>query len=652
MVNSGLSFAIMCITGLMCLVTLYYLVVVVVEIFKKQRKFKGDGIKGFATLILSMGLIGGIGYCLYYAPDILFLGSTWHMIEVIGPADLITAVISSCALLSVFYVYFVLSHFFPKENDKPFFMIIVLSILSGIGNSIIVFIINEALNRALSNNSDRYINFESRLYLYFLLGIALFTLSAMIVRKRLIAITAAVVYDKRVEIINKILKAPYFKYEALEDSKTYSALNNDPETVSGFVSMLVTGLTGIITMITCFIYLGTLNLYGMIFSILVILLTVGMFMKATKTAEKHFERNRDILELFFKNITDLVNGFKELHINARKREEFKEDMEKNCGLYRDTRMQGEYKYVGVGIFGEIMYFLVIGIAVFTFPIIFSNFEGSTLRNYTVVFLYMGGIVNQQIHIIPNLVRLTVSWKRIKQFISEISMIEDGHGPATDVIEEIAAAKDGQEIAIQFKDVGFHYKNKDGDNFGIGPINYEFKSGEIVFISGGNGSGKSTLAKLLTGLYKPDEGEIRINGQVADMKMLGSSFTTVYSNFYLFEKLYGVNHKDKQNEIQKYLKLLQIEDKVQITDGKFSTLKLSTGQRKRLALLVSYLEDKPVCLFDEWAADQDPEFRRFFYESLLPELRNRGKAVIAITHDDYYFNRADKHIKMDMGKISN
>jgi ABC-type siderophore export system fused ATPase/permease subunit len=133
------------------------------------------------------------------------------------------------------------------------------------------------------------------------------------------------------------------------------------------------------------------------------------------------------------------------------------------------------------------------------------------------------------------------------------------------------------------------------------------------------------------------------------KSLSENYTTIFSDFYLFDKLYGIEYEGKKEEIQRYLEVLQLDKKVKVEDGKFSTTKLSTGQKKRLALLVAYLEDKPIYLFDEWAADQDPEFRLFFYNALLTELRERGKCVIAITHDDQYFNLADKFIKMDMGK---
>lgn len=149
---------------------------------------------------------------------------------------------------------------------------------------------------------------------------------------------------------------------------------------------------------------------------------------------------------------------------------------------------------------------------------------------------------------------------------------------------------------------------------------------------------------------PSKGAITLNNNEVSDQTLREQFSTVFSDFYLFDKLYGIDYKGRENEIHQYLQLLQLDKKVEIVDGEFSTTKLSTGQKKRLALLVTYLEDRPIYLFDEWAADQDPEFRLFFYDTLLPNLKGRGKCVIAITHDDYYFNRADKVIKMELGRM--
>jgi len=198
----------------------------------------------------------------------------------------------------------------------------------------------------------------------------------------------------------------------------------------------------------------------------------------------------------------------------------------------------------------------------------------------------------------------------------------------------------------------NYIQGEETKFKVGPINYEFNSGEVIFITGGNGSGKSTFAKLLTGLYSPTSGSLIMNGNTVSPNILNEYYSAIFNDFFLFEKLYGVDYTEKENEIKNYLNILQLDEKVEVVNGQFSTTKLSTGQKKRLALLVSYLDDRPIYVFDEWTADQDPEFRLFFYSNLLPDLQNNGKCIIAVTHDDRYFSFADKVIKMDMGKIIN
>ncbi len=641
MFDNGLGFTMMLVSTIFVLVTTYYLFVLFKEIFTKKRTFQGNGVKGIKILLFSFVLLGGIGYCLYRAPYALY-NSTWALIDEFGPSSLMNAVKCLIVVIPMFFLYYMLSYFFVKKGDKPYFMIVVLSILSGIGNSMVIFVINAALSRVM-NDESRRAGVESGLYLFYILGIALFTVSAMVVRKKLIVITSEVVYDKRIQIINKLMQAPYDKFEALEDGNIHAALNNDTENVSGFVNAFVNGLTGVITLVTCFIYLATINFLGMVISVLVICGAVGAFLIASKNAEKMFEKNRDIQNTFFKYINDMLKGFKELYINKRKGKEFTNDIKKSCEDYRDTRVQAEFDFVGVSILGEILYIGVVGIVVFIFPLLFPNLQNNTLRNYVLVYLYMGGIVNQEIFLVPGVMRVLVSWRRINQFIKDISCIESNEKKADHKVQN-------SKFDIKVKDVVFQYKNENGEKFRVGPINCDFKSGEIIFISGGNGSGKSTLAKLITGLYTPDEGEISINGEKADQETLGSYFSAIFGDYYLFDKMYGIDYQSKTEEIRKYLKVLRIDDKVQVKDGLFSSTKLSTGQRKRLALLVSYLEERPAYLFDEWAADQDPEFRKFFYKVLLPELKARGKTIIAITHDDSYFDDADKHIKMETGQI--
>jgi putative pyoverdin transport system ATP-binding/permease protein len=200
----------------------------------------------------------------------------------------------------------------------------------------------------------------------------------------------------------------------------------------------------------------------------------------------------------------------------------------------------------------------------------------------------------------------------------------------------------------------YFREKENEVFTLGPVNLSFTPGELVFLIGGNGSGKTTLAKTIVGLYAPESGRILLDGQaVTDTTRPGyrQLFSAVFSDFYLFDKLLGVTVGDLDDAARAVLEDLQLAHKVKIENGVFSTLDLSQGQRKRLALLVSYLEDRPFYLFDEWAADQDPLFKDVFYRRLLPQLKAKGKTVLVITHDDRYFHLADRYIKLDFGQVA-
>ncbi|MDQ3281408.1 MAG: ATP-binding cassette domain-containing protein, partial [Acidobacteriota bacterium] len=186
----------------------------------------------------------------------------------------------------------------------------------------------------------------------------------------------------------------------------------------------------------------------------------------------------------------------------------------------------------------------------------------------------------------------------------------------------------------------------------GPISLSFQRGELLFIVGGNGSGKSTLLKLLTSLYYPHSGELRLDGAALHRETYAdyrSLFSPIFGDYYLFEVLYGLRPVDEMR-VRTLLRRLEIADKTTVANDRFSTTDLSTGQRKRIALLINYLEDRPIQVFDEWAADQDPQFRRFFYEVLLAELKAAGKTVIAATHDDRYFHVADRVLRMENGHV--
>ena len=191
-------------------------------------------------------------------------------------------------------------------------------------------------------------------------------------------------------------------------------------------------------------------------------------------------------------------------------------------------------------------------------------------------------------------------------------------------------------------------------FRLGPLNLVFAPGQITFVVGGNGSGKSTLAKLASGLYRPETGFVTLNGEPIDhhnVEWFRHNCSAIFTDFHLFEEYLGFDRPGIDDEVRHYLQELQLAHKVTVRDGRLSTVALSQGQRKRLALLTALLEDRPIYLFDEWAADQEPRFRDVFYTKIVPGLARRGKTVIVITHDDRYFHHADQIVKLNFGHVA-
>jgi putative ATP-binding cassette transporter len=249
--------------------------------------------------------------------------------------------------------------------------------------------------------------------------------------------------------------------------------------------------------------------------------------------------------------------------------------------------------------------------------------------------------------LPFLGRAKVSIDTVEQLGKTLTEpVADGRGD----MAPHPALREGLEVSA----LTYTYHNTQrAEEFSIGPIDFVIRSGEIVFLTGGNGSGKTTFAKLLVGLYLPAGGRIVLDGEPiteANRESYRQWFSTVFQDFFVFDDLLGLEHPELDAKAREYLLSLQLDREVEVKGGRFSTVDLSQGQRKRLALLTAYLEDRPIYLFDEWAADQDPVFKRIFYTEILSSLKERGKAVIVISHDDRYYDLADRVIKLENGKI--
>ena len=447
-------------------------------------------------------------------------------------------------------------------------------------------------------------------------------------------------------LIEKVFLTSYQRFERLDRGRVYATINDDTGQISNSANLVVQLVTSIITTVGAFLYLATIAFWATAITILVVGAIAVLYGIVSQKAEQYFEEARDTRNVFMGLLNGMLDGFKELSLQVNKKREYRDDLAVSCDEFRVKIVKAVVKFINAFLVGESLLVIVLGAVGFAIPRLFPDISTFTLMSFIMILLYLIGPINGILNTVPQIMQMKVSWNRVKGFEADIPANMDPE------VLETEQGRPGEVNCIKVEGVVYEYETEDSDaeGFKVGPIDFEANKGEITFIIGGNGSGKTTLAKLLTGLYKPKEGAVSIEGSSIKDGRIGEYFSTVFAGFHLFQKMYNVDADGGNQAVTRNLEMLSLADKVSVTGNKFSTIDLSGGQRKRLALLQCYLEDSPIYLFDEIAADQDPEFRKFFYRDLLIRMKNEGKIVIAITHDDHYFDVADKIIKMDMGKI--
>jgi len=446
-------------------------------------------------------------------------------------------------------------------------------------------------------------------------------------------------------VARKVLAADYRNLETVGAARIQSALAEHCTHVAEFFVSFPVILMNAVIVAGCLFYMAWLSWQVFLLAILVVGLGSVGYHLAHLRAIRHLNiasEEQDKLFSYFRSLTD---GAKELRLNNRKRKAFYEDvLSGSIETVRRERTFGMSVFVASGGWAQFLLYVFIGMVLFAL-VSDGPDRALVMTGYALVFVYMVGPLEALLLNIPRANLARVSAERIEEITRAMTTQE--------IETDNSSLPSLQSIALQGV-VHRYYHEQSDELFTLGPIDLDFRPGEITFLVGGNGSGKTTLAKLLVGLYPPEEGQIVFNGKVVDetnRDRYRQLFSTVFSDFHLFDRLLETGRVDLDDEGNRLLAKLHLQNKVKVQNGAFTTLALSQGQRKRLALVVAYLENRPFFIFDEWAADQDPVFKEVFYRELLPELRTMGKAVLVISHDDRYFHLGDRVIRMESGCLT-
>jgi putative pyoverdin transport system ATP-binding/permease protein len=530
--------------------------------------------------------------------------------------------------------------FFFQHSRSTVIWSLIAGTLSGASNAALLAVINAVIRR---NGGP-----SASLVWAFVALCVVFAVSRFLSDLLLNRLGQGALYKLRMDLCRQILAAPLRHLEQLGPARLLGTLTDDVPNITStilFVPILCMNAT---VSLGCLVYMGFLS--PLLLTIVLGFMVVGIigYQFPVIKAQAVFRKARSEGDAILSHFRAVTQGAKELKVHTRRRRAFLDQvLEPTAASFRRLNITGMRIYNAAASWGNTLVFVVVGLIIFGLAS-FQHLNTVTLTGYTITLLYMMTPLQVLMNTLPTLGRANVALNNVKRL--GLSLTEKG-------TEETGAE---EELLRDWKRLELlsvtHIYQREGEsgNFVLGPLNLVFSPGEMVFITGANGSGKTTFAKLLVGLYAPETGEVLLDGSpirtAEEKEKYRQLFSVVFSDFFLFEQLLGLDEIGLEARAQQLLYELKLANKVQIEKGRFSTTELSQGQRKRLALLTTYLEDRPIYLFDEWAADQDPHFKEIFYLHLLPELKARHKTVFVISHDDRYYYIADRVLKLEEGQV--
>ncbi|GMV28823.1 MAG: hypothetical protein AMXMBFR59_09480 [Rhodanobacteraceae bacterium] len=529
----------------------------------------------------------------------------------------------------------------------------VFSVVLGMATGLLYALLIPFIMYAIRTNRDAGIGLEVRQFTMFdsptaqlAIAYSLACLGVIVIRtlsnasSEFVAANASVRH--RIHIYHRIRALPIDALEKIGPSRLINFLNIDIPTITQAAMNVPSIFISSVTVLGLLAYVFFVNAHVFVFVVLALVVGIATYQLPMRFASRYFRRGRQQYDQIQEGVRGLIFGAAELKVHSDKVNAFFESELQTPELRRlRDILIGNSLFVLVRSYGQMLSFIVIGVVVFHLP---YAYDVSVDETFAVVMalLYLTGPVATLLGAMGEVRIGVVALEKVQEIYGELYEEEN-----TNTATIVPGWKTFRADDLVYEHVG------DGRTFRLGPVSVGFERGQISYIVGGNGSGKTTLCKCLSLHYRPQQGSVSFDDQVIDAHSLESArqnVSTVYSNFYLFKSLYGSTRALDQAEIERYLDYLELTGKVSVVNGSFSTTALSDGQRKRLALLAALLENRDLCVFDEWAADQDPRFKETFYCTILPDLKKAGKVVIVITHDDRYFPFADQLIHMEDGRV--
>jgi putative ATP-binding cassette transporter len=516
--------------------------------------------------------------------------------------------------------------------------ILLAILISSAANTAILIVIN----KAAASIADGGLNLR-------LLGLFLVALGLYITGLRYTFDATTRIFEHmltriRVNLTERIAGSELLLLHAVGKPRIFQAITVDIAIISESQGLLVAAAHSVVMIACTGVYVLLVSMPA--FFTIVAVIGVGILLYLSRAEELNRLIGASVGEEIrvISLMSDVIDGLKEVKLSHARRTAMVEELGTITDRLRDIKMRTAGVYNRNAVFSQSFFYVLLAVIVFVLPHMVGGFA-STAPELVATVLFIFGPISTVVTAIPAAAKANRAAASLLAIEAEIDHVTTtpgtGRPPKRLPFKQL----------IECRGVEFHYPGTDAGQFSVGPIDLTLRHGEITMFVGGNGSGKTTLLKVIAGLYPPDKGVLAVDGKPVPLNRLPNlreMYGAIFSDFHLFAKLYGVAADDEAIAAQ--LDHMGIADKVGYAEDGFTTRDLSTGQRKRVAMIVALLEDRPVLILDEWAAEQDPEFRQYFYEELLPALKRQGKTLLVASHDDRYFGLADMVVKMELGRI--
>lgn len=534
--------------------------------------------------------------------------------------------------------------------------LLALATISGIANAAILAVINTAIQKGgddgirasiddgLQASIGADVSFRS--VLLFCLAIAIYVVSQQRLMMEASRRIEGLLDRLRVRLINAARAAELIDIEKIGRTEIYAGLSREVQIISQCASMLTVAGQSAILVLFCMAYMAYLSTTAFILA--TVFTATGAVFHLTRSKEVNAQLHESALRenQMVSGFSDILEGFREIKLNKKKSDEISENVSQVSGLVSRLRIKTQALQAHDFVWSNVTFFVLTGLMAFAVPIL-TTVDSETVAMTTTATLFLIGPVVSIVGSLPNFAQANAAAQRILSLEERLSQLQP-----LPVAKE-AANRFANFRSIRLDHLQFNHQAVGGDKgFEVGPITLDIERGSTVFITGGNGSGKTSLLYLLLSLYPAASGTVSVDGSIvteASIQSYRNLFSTIFSDNHLFGELFGIESLDV-DEVERLFAMLEMGHKIKLDGRRFNTLQLSSGQKKRVAMIAAILEKRPICVFDEWAADQDPSFREKFYRIILPYLKAAGITVIAITHDDKYFDGADVRLHMADGKL--